>query len=206
MHQIITIGREFGSGGRELGRRLAKALGYAYYDREIVTAIAKKTDLGEDYVNRMLESNPLNNIFPITIGRSFYPVHAFQFSDQQQAGQLYAEQMRIMAELAEQSPCVMVGRCADVILRDRDPWRLFVYSDEAAKIARCMQRQPREAPMNEKAMRRQIHEVDSNRRSFYEFHTGLKWGAPLNYDLCINTTGKDIAALAAGLAALALAE
>ena len=95
MHQIITIGREFGSGGRELGRRLAKALGYAYYDREIVTAIAKNTDLGEDYINRMMESNPMNHLFPITIGRSFYPVHAFQFSDQQQAGQLYAAQMRI---------------------------------------------------------------------------------------------------------------
>ena len=119
MNRIITIGREFGSGGRELGRRLSELLQFAYYDQEIVSEIAKRTSMSEAYVQQIVEHKPLMS-FPISIGRSFY---AGVNPIEQQTQAIYVEQHRIIKELAEKSDCVIVGRCADYILRDRVPHR-----------------------------------------------------------------------------------
>ena len=107
MYQIITIGREFGSGGRELGRLLAEKLNIAYYDQEIITEISKRTSLAEDYVQQFVEQIPA---FPITIhvGRSFYPTVNPVF---EQRTAIYVEQHKLLKELSEKSSCVIVGRC-----------------------------------------------------------------------------------------------
>ena len=107
---IVTVGREFGSGGRELGRRLSEDLGIAYYDRQIITEIAKRTSLSEEYVHQIIEHKPYMP-FPITIGRSFYPL-----TDPvvEQTLSVYNEQHNIIREMAEKSDCVIVGRCADI--------------------------------------------------------------------------------------------
>ena len=133
MNRIITIGREFGSGGRELGRRLAERLNYAYYDKEIITEIAKKTELSENYVRNVVEKRPLLQ-YPIHIGGTFYGVQNTQL---EQGAWIFREQCNILKEMAEKSNCVIVGRCADYILRDYDPFRIFVYADIEKKIARC---------------------------------------------------------------------
>lgn len=186
MGRIITIGREFGSGGRELGRRLAEALHIEYYDREILTEISKHTSLAEEYIQSVVERNP-HGLLPITIGRSFAYVEDYAFK---QAQAVYQAQSKIVRELAEKSDCVIIGRCADYILRDMKPFRIFVYADLESRICRCMDyRQESEKDLTEKEMKKEILNVDKSRAKYYEFYTGLKWGDKLNYDLCVNTSG-----------------
>ena len=133
MGKIITIGREFGSGGREVGKRLSDELGIAYYDNEIITEIAKRTELAEGYVQHVMENGP-TALMPITIGRTFY-MGADPVMEQNNA--IYREQSLLVQELAEKSDCVIVGRSADYILRDKKPLRLFIYADMESRMERC---------------------------------------------------------------------
>ena len=130
MNRIITLGREFGSGGRELGRRLSEKLGIAYYDQEIITEIAKRTALSVEYIHRIEDSVPVAS-FPIHIGRTFFSMPNPVF---QQSINLFREQHKLISELAEKSDCLIVGRCADYILRDSNPFRIFVYADAESKL------------------------------------------------------------------------
>ncbi|MBQ9709801.1 MAG: cytidylate kinase-like family protein [Clostridia bacterium] len=196
MKKIITVGREFGSGGRELGRRLAEALGVAYYDKEIIVEIAKRTELSEQYVNNIVENKPLVS-YPIHVGVSF---NTGNFAPVQQKNNIYYEQEQILKEMAEKAPCVIVGRCADHILREFDPFRIFVYSDLETKMRRCRSKGIGEEEISDKDLKKYIQRVDKNRAEYYEFYTGKKWGEKLNYDLCINTTGTDIKMIASVLA------
>lgn len=193
MNKIITIGREFGSGGRELGRRLAEELGFEYYDKEIITAIAEKTSMSQEYVQEVLEGKP-HTLYPITIGQSMFIADNFYIQQEQS---IYLAQSEIIRELAQKSNCVIVGRCADFILQDLKPFRIFVYADIESRIARCIERNSdAEKHLTEKEMKKQILSIDKNRAKYYDYYTGNKWGDKNNYDLCINTTGfviKDIA-------------
>lgn len=184
MNKIITIGREFGSGGRELGRRLAEELGFEYYDKEIVTEISKNTSLSEEYVKLVVENAP-HALFPITVGRSF--TYADDYSIKQ-IQTVYAAKDEIIKELAEKSNCVIVGRCADYILKDYNPYKIFVYADEESKINRCADRLGPDESLDRKQILKRIKEVDRRRARYYEFYTDNKWGDKRNYDLCINTT------------------
>ena len=189
MNKIITVGREFGSGGRELGKRLADLLHIAYYDKEIVTEIAKKTSLAESYVHQVMERNP-TIYYPITIGHSFYPM-VNPIMDLNNS--IYVEQSRIIKEMADESDCVIVGRCADYILRERKPMRLFVYADMQFKMDRCRKKAPSdEEPLSDKELKQHITSIDKNRSKYYQFFTGQKWGERINYDFCINTTNLSI--------------
>ncbi|MBR7081122.1 MAG: cytidylate kinase-like family protein [Oscillospiraceae bacterium] len=184
MNKIITVSREFGSGGRELGRRLADAMGMEYYDKEIITEISKHTSLSENYVRQIIEHKP-HNLYPITIGRSILYVESPEFSHAQS---VYSAQRDIICDLAEKSDCVIVGRCADYILKDMKPYRLFVYADMDSRVRRCMDRVNPEESFTEKELLRRIKSIDRDRAKYYEYYTGMKWGDRLNYDYCINTT------------------
>lgn len=184
MNKIITIGREFGSGGRELGRRLAEQLGYEYYDKEIITEISKHTSLSEEYVQQIVERTP-HHLYPITVGHSITIAEDYTFK---QVQSVYKAQSDILKELAEKSNCVIVGRCADYILRDMKPYRLFVHADIDSRVRRCMGRAAEGENFTEKQMKRRIKNVDRNREKYYNFYTGFRWGDKSNYDLCINTT------------------
>ena len=188
MKRIITIGREFGSGGRELGRRLSEKLQIAYYDQEIITEIAKRTALSEEYVRQITESRPIMS-FPIHVRQSFTPIPNPAF---QQCISVHTEQHKLLRELAEKSGCVIVGRCADFILRDAAPFRIFVYADTASKIRRCMERKPENEALSEAQMKKKIAEIDRERAKYYAFFSEQKWGAKENYDLLLNTSGVDI--------------
>ena len=195
-HRIITIGREFGSGGRELGRRLARELGFDYYDKEILTEIAKHTSLSEEYVQQVVENQP-RQLFPITVGRSFLYVDTQPL---QQASTVFQAQQEIIREMAERSDCVIVGRCADYILRDKKPFRIFVYADMQSRIDRCRSRAAEGENMTDKEYKQQITSMDKSRARYYDFYTDMKWGDKLNYELCINTTNQDIPTLVEFLA------
>ncbi len=196
MNKVITVGRQFGSGGRELGRRLAEALGIEYYDKEILAAIAQHTSLSEEYVHNIIERTP-HSLFPITTGQSFSYVCDYPL---QQMNTIYQAQTDIIRDMAEKSDCVIVGRCADYILRDSKPLRLFVYADMDSRIRRCLARSAGAEHLTEKEVRRQIQQLDKNRSDYYEYFTDRKWGDMNNYDLCVNTSGQDIKTLVACLA------
>ncbi len=199
MRKIITIGREFGSGGRELGRRLAQELNIEYYDREILSEIAKHTSLSEEYVQNVLENKP-HNLYPITIGQSISYVNTYAFLQMQS---VYTAQSNIIRDLAAKSDCVIVGRCADYILQDQKPFRIFVHASLPSRVARCMARKSEEEQsVTEKEMKKQILRLDKNRAKYYSFYTGQKWGDKENYDLCINTTDCSIKEMASVIAKL----
>ena len=192
MSKIITIGREFGSGGRELGRRLAEELGYAYYDQEIVTEIAQRTALSETYVHQILEHRPIMS-YPIRIGHTFHTVFNPQ---QQQWNDVFSQQCQVLEELANKANCVIVGRCADYFLRGHKPFRIFVYADMESKMERCRLKGEEHEEMTDKELRQHILQIDQNRASYYNHCTNQRWGDKSNYDLCINTgkgSVKDIA-------------
>lgn len=198
MSKIITIGRQFGSGGRELGKRLADELGLRYYDKEILSEIANQTSMSEEYVSNIIEQAPKRS-YPITIG------HSFAFSDNyymMQMQSVYLAQDKIIRQLASDSDCIIIGRCADYILRDMNPCRIFVYASMQSRIDRCIQRALEGENITEKEMKKKINEIDKNRSRYYGFYTGRTWGDINNYDVCINTSGKVIKDLVPGIAKL----
>lgn len=196
MNRIITIGREFGSGGRELGRRLAEELGIQYYDKEILREISHDTSLSEDYLKGIVDKKP-NFLFPITIGRSFSLSDDYHIKQMQT---VYQSQSNIIHQLAEKSDCVIIGRCADYILRDMHPFRIFVYASMASRIKRCQERSAANENLTDKEMRNKILTIDKNRSRHYEDFTGQKWGDRVYYDFCINTTDANIKEIAPHLA------
>ena len=195
MKRIITIGREFGSGGRELGRRLSEKLHIAYYDQEIIVEIAKRTSMSEEYIRQITENRPLMS-FPIHVRNSFYPGPTPMLL---QCTAIYAEQHKLLRELASKSDCIIVGRCADYILRDFHPFRIFVYADTASKLNRCMERKSDEENLTKAQVKKKMAEIDRNRAKYYEFFSEQRWGTKENYDLLINTSGADIKKLSSSL-------
>lgn len=185
---IITISREFGSGGRELGKRIAEALNIAYYDKEILLEIAKKTKLAYDYIEQVVEKEPIA-YYPITIARS---INYYENTYVDHNIVIYTEQANVIKELAHKSNCVIVGRCADYILKDEKPFRIHVYSDMESKIKRCREKGEVDENITDKQLIKQIKKIDSRRAKYYEFYTSQKWGDKLNYDICINTSNKSI--------------
>lgn len=186
MNRIITIGREFGSGGRELGRRLSEKLGIAYYDQEIMTEIANRTELSEQYVQRIVEHKPILS-FPIHTGRTLLALSTANRSPLEQNLEIFREQTNIIREMAQNSDCVIVGRCADYVLHDAGPLRVFVYADLESRLQRCLEKAPPEEHRAKKDLRQHITEVDRHRAKYYAFYTGQRWGDRHNYDICINT-------------------
>ena len=198
--RIITISREFGSGGREVGKRLADALGFAYYDREIVTSIAEKCDLDEGYVENVLRKGLTINV-PVTFGHTFY-----FYSDPTSENELKVlnTQQQIIKELAQRGDCVMVGRSSGIILEKYNPLRLFVYADMEWKVKRCRERASAEEHLTDRELEKKIRQIDAGRARHQKLLTDRKWGAPEGYDLCINTTDLEIKKIIPGLKEMAL--
>ena len=188
MRKVITICREFGSGGREVGNRLAEILQIPYYDNEIVTQLAQRTQLAKKHVSQFSEKN-LNPIqyFPITVGRSFHR-HLQMNPKMLQDINLRIEQGKLLKELAENSDCVIVGRCANHILSDFDPLRVFIYADMDSKIKRCREKASEHEHMTDKELKKHIIKIDKSRAHHYKSVTGKPWGEKTDYDIMINTT------------------
>lgn len=189
---IITISREFGSGGRELGKLLSEELGIAFYDRKIIEEVAKLHDLDPRYVEKVSDAD-IRTAYPMTIGRSF--VFAPLLVDQ--SVKVHSSRMQVIKKLASQNDCVVAGHGADAVLQDLSPMNLFVYADQQSKLQRCLQRA--EKGETETEILRQMRQIDRNRALFWEFVSGGKWGRKENYHLCINTSGKNPKALIPGL-------
>lgn len=194
--KIITVSREFGSGGRELGKRLAEALHIPCYDQQVVAMVAEKEKLNPSYVANMTERD-MRTFYPATIARGFYrPNYAMM-----QSAQIMTSEHTLIKKLASEGDCVIVGRAADVILGEYQPFRIFVCADEASKLARCRARAEEKEALSDKDILRKCREIDKRRAAYRRMFTDRKWGEAAAYDLCINTTGKDIKALIPSLLA-----
>lgn len=187
MNHIVTVSREFGSGGREVGKRLADALSCDYYDREIIAAIAQESNMDAGYVEHVLD-NSLHYSYPLTFSHTL-SVNYFLNSS---APQLLGIQNKIIRSLAEKSNCVLVGRGADAILEQYKPFRIFVYADLEAKLARCRSRAPADEHLTDRELERKIRQIDKNRADNHDLISAYRWGDRNGYDLCVNTTNVDI--------------
>ena len=194
--KIITISREFGSGGRELGKRLADILGFDYYDREIITAIAANRGVDEAYVEQALSSQGWQAV-PLTYRSSFAnPVIL-------QNGQIsmLLEQKRVIESIAKRGrDCIIVGRNADFLLRDYKPFNLFVCAELQAKVNRCMERAEEGENLTRKEMEKKMRQIDKNRARTRELLSGTEWGQRDCYHLFVNTTDWSIKELAPAVA------
>ena len=194
--KIVTISRQFGSGGRELGKRLADELGFDYYDREIITSIAQAQGMDEHYVEKALEDHAWQHI-PLTYGRSFATSAIMQTTQTN----LLIEQKRVLDGIARAGrDCVIVGRDADVLLAEQKPFSIFVCADMEAKIRRCMERAAEGENLTRKALEQNIRRVDKARARSREMISDTRWGQGSSYCMTVNTTGWDLKELTAAVA------
>lgn len=177
-YKIITISREFGSGGRFIGEETAKKLGIAFYDREIIAKVADDLGLSEKYVADRGEYAPSKNIFSYAfIGRD---INGNSIADQ-----IYSYQQKIIKELAAKEPCVIVGRSADYILSGRDDvLNVFIQGNKADKIVRIKEIYSKS---NDEAAK-MIKDTDKKRSVNYRYCTDQEWGSRKNYDIVLNSS------------------
>ena len=186
--KIITISREFGSGGRELGKRLADYMGFDYYDSEIIAAVAARSGMDEKYVEKALGDHGWQN-HPITFSGTLSSAAYIQASKIN----LLLEQKRVIEKIAVLGKdCIIVGRNADVILSEYEPFNIFVCADMAAKVSRCEKRAKGNEKFSEKELIRKIKQIDKNRAQTREVIGGPEWGEPSAYHLTVNTTDWEI--------------
>ena len=174
--KIITISRQFGSGGHSISEMVAKKLNLKRYGREIIEQIAERSGFAEEYVNEQSESVKEGGLFGAFAASDFYE-NANRIT-------IWTEQCRVIREIADQGPCVIVGRCADYVLKqDYDLLRVYIYADmdyRADRIVRVY------GESNVKPEKR-LKEKDKRRAAYYEIYTDQKFGEPENYDLCLNS-------------------
>ena len=191
---IITVSRQFGSGGRELGRKLAEKLGYDYYDKEIIAAIAKNKGMDENYVK-----NAVNNPQRVAVAASKRGSIAHYTTAPQVA--LMLEEKNVIEEIAKQGKnCVIVGRNADVILEKYSPLNIFVCADMAARVQRCVDHAPEGENLTAKELEKKIKQIDKSRVKSRQVMTSSRWGRSEAYHMTVNSAGWDTDCLAAAVA------
>lgn len=175
-YKLITISRQFGSGGRTVGKELAQRLGIKCYDSEIIDKTAQETNLAPDYIKEQGEYAVSSSWFGMLCGRD-YNGHSFQ-------DDVWNAQRKIILELAEKEPCVIVGRCADYILRDRDDClKVFIHADMESRAKRIVEIYGE----REEAPEKRLKEKDKRRSAYYHFYTDSDWGDMMNYDIALNS-------------------
>jgi len=179
--KIITISREFGSGGRTMGRKIAEKLGIPFYDKELVDQIAVESGFAPKFVEEHGEHSPSGSFFSYAFAPQGVPGIMNGLST---ADFLWNIQCNVILQLADQGPCVIVGRNADYILKDRpDALHVYVFADVPYRAERIV----RLYGESEKSPEQRLAEKDKRRRVNYQHYTGRTWGMAQNYDLCLDT-------------------
>lgn len=180
MKNIITISRQFGSGGRSIAKAVAEKLGYDYYDSELVERVAEETGFSADYIADAGEYAPGRSI----LSYAFSSATPHAGAAMNATDYLWATQCRIIMELAEKGNCVIVGRCADYILRDReDCLNVFIYADTDYKAKRIVELYG----VTDKSPEKRLADKDGKRRVNYKYYTGREWGVAENYHISLNS-------------------
>ncbi len=178
-NKIITIGREFGSGGREIAKKVAEKLSIPCYDSEIIDEVAIKSGLLKEEIAKKGEhlsaTGKMSTIFTL------YNLYSNMSKDDI----IWHAQKKVIEELAEKGPCVIVGRCADFILREKDNIvKIFIYADKEARAERIVKIYGE----NNETPEKRIKERDKKRAAYYEHYTEMTWGDPEHYDICLNSS------------------
>ena len=173
-NRVITISREFGSGGRTIGKKVAEALGIPCYDSELIQKIASESGFNEDYVKDVGEYGSGGFL-------SLFSNRSFGLNNEDYVWEI---QCRIITELAEKGPCVIVGRCADYILRDKaNCLKVFIHADMAFRAERIVKVYGERAASPEQRLK----DKDKRRAAYHRFYTNMKWGHAQNYDITLNS-------------------
>ena len=173
MSKVISISREFGSGGREIGYRLAKKLGIPFYDKEIISMAAEDSNISEEIFHANDE----------VIGHKERIDYQYAY-EVPVSDQLFVIQSRIIKKMASLGPCVIIGRCSDVIVEDS--FSVFICSSLKKRVERLLSLEQDET-VDVKKMEARIRTIDQKRRDYYQYYSGNEWGKPKNYDLCLNS-------------------
>lgn len=180
---IVTIDREFGSGGHEVARRLAERLGIPFFDEKIIAMAAENTGYHEEYIRANDEKAPDYSVASLFTGIDTFQVSPFT--------KIQEEEFRIIREIASEGSCVIVGRAADYILREERHVSIFIFAPIEERVKRNLlvseQKYPDEN-YDEASMEKKVRQVDKQRRKYYEFYTDNRWGGRDEYDLLINTS------------------
>lgn len=180
---IVTINREFGSGGREIGLGLSKALGIAFYDKEILKAAAKDSGIVEDLFEKADEKPTNSFLYSLSVGAPMRTAVFSDYSDYLTNDKLFLLQSNTIKALAAKESCVIIGRCSDYILRGQSGLlSVFVHAPMEMRI----QRIARLHNIDEDAARALIKKTDKNRANYYSFYADTAWGAAANYDISLN--------------------
>ena len=181
MSKVITISREFGSGGREIGYRLAQRFNIPFYDKELIALAAEDSNISEDVFQANDEViGKLERInYEYAMMDPLASDYEIPVSDQ-----LFVIQSRVIKRLSQAGPCVIIGRCSDVIAED--PFQVFICASMRRRVDRLMELDA-DLNLTRKQMEMRIRSVDSKRRDYYQYYSGNEWGKSKNYHLCLNS-------------------
>ena len=187
MNTIITIGRQFGSGGREIGEKLAEHFGIKCYDKELLSRAAKESGFCEEMIQNHDERPTNSFLYNLVMDTYSFGYNASSFVDMPISHKVFLAQFDTIKKIADEGPCVIVGRCADYALADYDNvLNLFIHGNEECKIKRLKERFD-DITTDDKA-REMMNKKDKQRQSYYNYYSSKKWGRADSYDLCINSS------------------
>ena len=182
--KIVTISRQYGSGGRYIGENLAKAMGVPCYDEKLIDMVAKESGFAQSFVAEKGERMTGSLLFNIASSLSFANNVFSNNNGVTLQDEIYFTQNRIIKELADKGPCVIVGRCADYILREReDCLNVFIFADNESKI----EREEKYFNITREEAPAVLKKKDKARANHYKYYTDQEWGMASNYDLCLNS-------------------
>ncbi len=184
MNKIITISRQFGSGGREIGEKLAKKLGIAYYDNELITRAARESGFSEKAFENAEKKATNSLLYSIAMGVSAYGNQEVGFTRLSLDDQLYLAQSNVIKNVAKEGPCVIVGRCADYVLKaNENAVNIFIWADMEFRKKRAITLYGIDPAKAED----EIRKSDKRRANYYNYHADEKWGRAENYHLSIKS-------------------
>ena len=178
--RIITISRQFGSSGHSIAKAVAERLGYTFYDNSLITEVAKESGLSEEFIRENEEYASHSSSFLYQLAMSTAGTYGYPSVYQK----LYEAQTKVIEEIANKEACVIVGRCADYILKDReDCLHVFIHADNEHRSKHILEKY---GP-TEKTTAQRIKDKDNKRRNYYRFHTDREWGVAANYHLALDS-------------------
>lgn len=187
MNTIITIGRQFGSGGREIGEKLANHFGIKYYDKELLTRAAKESGFCEEMMHNHDERPTNSFLYNLVMDTYSFGYNSSAFVDMPISHKVFLAQFDTIKKIADEGPCVIVGRCADYALSEyKNCLHIFIHADEQSKIKHIMDKY--DDVTTEQKARDMMIKKDKQRQSYYNYYSSKKWGRADSYDLSINSS------------------
>ena len=185
MNTVITIGRQFGSAGREIGEKVAAHYGIKCYDKELLSRAAKESGFCEEMIETHDERPTNSFLYNLVMDTYSFGYNASSFMDMPISHKIFLAQFDTIKKIASEGPCVIVGRCADYALSEYDNClNLFIYGEDKIKIRRIMQKYD----LSEQKAKDMINKKDKQRQSYYNYYASKKWGKADSYDLCLNSS------------------